>query len=508
MMGHDVLRPETEPLLHRVGVIDIGSNSVRLVIFDGVSRSPAYYFSEKVLCGLGADLAKTGRLSATGRTRTLAALRRFTAIARRVGVSALIAVGTAALREAEDGRAFGAEVQQNLGLSIRIVSGDDEARLSAQGVLLGWPGANGLICDMGGASMELATLTQGALGTQRTLPLGPQKLRALGEAPDALDASVDALLTGGDAPLIAPFQRPAERLFLVGGAWRALTKIDMARRDYPLRVLHNYSPSAEALAETCAWVARQEPAALKKFSDVSSGRLPLLPAAASALGGVLRAFQPPVVLISNYGLREGLLYELMPAHLRHADPLIEGARHMERAEARMAGFGDVLFAWMAPILTDLPAAERRLAHAAALLHDILWRANPDHRADLCFDMVSRINLAGLTHEERVYLALAIMHRYKSQRQIVAANPVRAILEKPIRARSELVGRAMRLGAMVTASDPAALAASRLIRGEETLTLHLGPGAEAYEGEVVLRRLGALAKLIGRKPAMSREPVLV
>ena len=163
--------------LSRVGVVDVGSNSVRMVIFDGAARSPAYFYNEKVMCELGAGLSKTGKLNPRGRERALAALRRFQQLAQDLDLPGLHVVATAAVREAKDGPDFCAEVQAQTGLNVAVIDGQEEARLSAQGVLLGWPGAYGLICDIGGSSMELAEIGDGQVGRRVTSALGPLKLR-------------------------------------------------------------------------------------------------------------------------------------------------------------------------------------------------------------------------------------------------------------------------------------------------------------------------------------------
>jgi exopolyphosphatase/guanosine-5'-triphosphate,3'-diphosphate pyrophosphatase len=162
--------------LRRIGVIDVGSNSVRLVVFDGMARSPAYFYNEKVLCGLGAGLSETGLLNRDGIRRALATLHRFTALAARMDLSGMIAVATAAVRDAEDGGAFCEQVERETGLQLHVASGAEEARLSAKGVLLGWPQADGLVCDMGGSSVELAQVADGEIGECTTGPLGPLKL--------------------------------------------------------------------------------------------------------------------------------------------------------------------------------------------------------------------------------------------------------------------------------------------------------------------------------------------
>jgi exopolyphosphatase/guanosine-5'-triphosphate,3'-diphosphate pyrophosphatase len=212
-----------------------------MVVFDGAARSPAYFFNEKVMCGLGTGIGESGVLHPAGRTRALAALKRFAMLAVDMGVSPLTAVATAAVREASDGAEFRAEVEAETGIRLWVVDGREEARLSAQGVMLGWPGAAGVICDIGGASMELATIGDGRIGKRVTTPLGPLRLQGLGgkdtdsarkarlaEIDRALSTALDEVGTGHG------------RLFLVGGSWRAIARLDMERRGYPLRVLHEY----------------------------------------------------------------------------------------------------------------------------------------------------------------------------------------------------------------------------------------------------------------------------
>lgn len=176
--GRPIFSDPEAPALSRVGVIDVGSNSVRLVVFDGAARSPAYFYNEKVMCGLGRDMGQTGHLHPEGRQRALAAITRFAYLAEGMGLPPLSAVATAAARNATDGPAFQADVQAATGLTLQVIDGEEEARLSAQGVLLGWPRASGLVCDIGGSSMELAHIEEGQIGPCRTTALGPLRLKA------------------------------------------------------------------------------------------------------------------------------------------------------------------------------------------------------------------------------------------------------------------------------------------------------------------------------------------
>src|SRR6056297_2440580 len=274
--------------LSRVGVVDVGSNSVRLVVFDGAARSPAYFFNEKVMCGLGAGMSETGRLDPQGRARALDALRRFAHVAEGLGTGALNAVATAAVREAEDGPDFVAQVERETGIRLFVIDGPEEARLSAQGVLLGWPGAYGLVCDMGGSSMELAEIEGGRVGRCVSSDLGPLKLRDLKGGKKARKARIRRTLED----LQDRLGEQKNRLFLVGGSWRAIAKIDMARRDYPLLVLHEYRMSAKTVRDTVKFIEKTDADTLKELSGVSSSRIALVPYAAEVLSEAVKMFRP------------------------------------------------------------------------------------------------------------------------------------------------------------------------------------------------------------------------
>ena len=487
--------------LRRVGVIDVGSNSVRLVVFDGAARSPAYFFNEKILCGLGRGMAETGLLHPEGRDRAMAALRRFAILARGMDVNSMTAVATAAVREASDGPAFAAEVEAATGLKLRVIDGPDEARLSAQGVLLGWPEADGIMCDIGGSSMELAELASGRVGEAVSGKIGPLKIQDMSAA--ARRREIDGTLK----EMVDALDRDTtERLYLVGGSWRAIARIDMVRRGYPLHVLHEYELSARDLRATLKLIAETEAAGetsdLGKASSTSSSRMALVPVAAEVLSGVLRALRPKTVAVSSYGIREGLLYERMPDVLRARDPLIESCRFAEAKDARLPGFGRVLYRFVKPLFSRADDRRRRLIRAACLLHDVSWRAHPDYRAEVCFDNATRANLGGLTHSERVFLGLALLHRYKNKHSGTSFEPLAPLLDADDTAQAEVVGKAMRFGAMFSAQDPSLMGTLTLYPRKGTLDLLLPEGdGEALFGEVAEARFASLADALGVEPVV-------
>ena len=356
--------------LARVGVVDIGSNSVRLVVFDGAARSPAYFYNEKIMCGLGAGMPETGRLNPEGKKRARAALARFQALARGMDLPPLTAVATAAMREAEDGPAFRAEIEQETGLPIWVIDGEEEARLSAQGVLLGWPGANGLICDIGGSSMELAEVRNGQVGRRVTSQLGPLRFMDLDGGKKAREKYIRKIMKS----LADTMEMNGARLFLVGGSWRAIARIDMERRNYPLHVLHEYRMDVEAAQDTVKFIEKANSEELRGRCSLSAARMSLVPYASEVLSELVNTFAPSEIAISSYGIREGLLYEQMPQKLRDRDPLIEACRFSEAKDARLPGFGKKLYRFVQPLFADADEARIRIVKAACLLHDVSWRA--------------------------------------------------------------------------------------------------------------------------------------
>lgn len=478
--------------LERVGVIDVGSNSVRMVVFDGAARSPAYFFNEKILCGLGRGMTETGRLNAEGRQRALAAIRRFALLAREMQLTSLTMAATAAVREAEDGADFKAEVEAATGLEMTVIDGTEEARLSAQGVLLGWPGARGLVCDIGGSSMELAEIGDNTVGRRVSTPLGPFRLQKVPGGKAGLRAHINKVLT----ELRDQIGTEHKTLYLVGGSWRALARLDMERRGYPLTVLHEYAMTPKSIRKTIDWLQGQDLKKLRDRTGISPERILLVPLATVVLRQLLHIFRPREIHVSSYGIREGLLFEQMPDALRARDPLIEACRHAEAASARLPGFGRRLFQFLMPLYRNAAPERLRLIKAACLLHDVNWRAHPDYRSESCFDTATRANLGGLDHKGRVFLGLALRNRYKNGGTDSRLTPLLKLLDDADIRQAIMLGRAMRFGAMFSIGGPDAAGELRYFPKKKLLELVLKPEMRDLFGEVAQQRFAALAKTLG------------
>ncbi|TDL81307.1 Ppx/GppA family phosphatase [Palleronia sediminis] len=497
--GKPIFDSPTARSVSRVAVIDIGSNSIRLVVFDGAARSPAYFFNEKVMAGLGQGTGETGRLNPEGKARGLATLRRFAHLARDMKAGPVICVATAAMRDAEDGPAYRAELEAATGLRIEVVDGCEEARLSAQGVFVGWPGAKGVVCDIGGSSMELARVSDGQVGERVTSPLGPLRLQSVKGGRKAVKALVRATV----AELAQRIGVGEKRLFLVGGSWRAIARIDMERRGYPLNVLHEYRMTPTDVRETVKYIDATGIDTLRAQTGIGEARMALIPLAGLVLREVTRALKPRELAISSYGIREGVLWDQMPQELRERDPLIEACRFMEQKDARQPGFGRALFHFIEPLFKGDGTKRLRIVRAACLLHDVNWRAHPDYRHEACFDSATRANLGGLTHRERVFLGLALLHRYKGSREGTRLMETVSILDETERAEAEVLGRAMRFGAMFSSAAPISKGELRWFPKKRVLELWLTDEAQDLFTEVAEARFNALSDALGAQTQVKR-----
>ncbi|VDC32499.1 Ppx/GppA family phosphatase [Pseudogemmobacter humi] len=486
--GRPLFQDDGARALSRVGVVDVGSNSVRLVVFDGAARSPAYFYNEKIMCGLGKELAETGHLHPEGRKRALSALKRFALLARGMQIDPLTVVATAATREAKDGPDFQEEVFRETGLRLHVIDGAEEARLSAQGVLLGWPDARGVVCDLGGNSMELARIGDGKVGKRVSTGLGPFRLLQLAGGAKKRQNHIDRILRAAQGQI----RSQGERIYLVGGSWRVIARLDMERRNYPLLVLHEYRMTPESLLDTLDWIAASDPGMLRARTGTSAERMELVPTACEVLRELVRVLKPKEIDVSAYGIREGLLFEQMPERLRERDPLIEAARMTERTQARMPGFGKKLNDFLAPLFQGESKDRQRLIKAACLLHDTTWRAHPDYRAEACFDNATRANLGGLDHPGRVFLGLALLHRYKSSRAGSRLEPLFRLLSDQDLKQAEVLGKAMRFGAMFAVGDPARAGKLIWLPKKKVLGLELTEEGAGLFGEVAQARFASLA----------------
>ncbi|MGB0798399.1 MAG: exopolyphosphatase, partial [Planktomarina sp.] len=284
----------------------------------------------------------------------------------------------------------------------------------------------------------------------------------------------------------------SNRLFLVGGSWRAIARIDMHRRGYPLHVMHEYRMTAKDIRETAKFIETADLDAIRNDCGVSAARMALVPIAIQVLKGIVRRFKPHDIAVSSYGIREGMLYEHMPQSMRDRDPLIENCRFAERKDARLPGFGRRLNKFIAPLFKSMPDHRQRLIRAACLLHDVSWRAHPDFRGEVCFEYATRANMGGLGHDERIFIGLALLHRYRNKRDGTRFDHLYDLLSERELKEAEVLGKAMRFGAMLWADPDDENATLSWAPKKRVLTLTLTSDASPLYGEVAEARFKSLA----------------
>ena len=490
--------PEYAP----VGIVDVGSNSVRLVIYDGARRSPTPVFNEKVLCGLGRGVATTGRMDDAAVGRALVALMRFKAVADQFGATKIHAIATAAAREADNGREFIRNARKALGAPIRMLSGRDEAMYAAMGVLSGIPEAEGIVGDLGGGSLELTLIRDGKMGDGITLPVGPLRLIDIsGGNIRRAGAIIKEMLEG--LALLEGLE--GQTFYAVGGTWRNLARIQMAQDQYPLHVLHNYRihhDSAESLAHL---VGKLSPASLRDIHEISENRAETLPYGALVLEQLLKHTRVADVVVSSYGLREGLLYSKLKAKARAQDPLLSAAWDLARLRSRspkgaqeLANWTDDLFAAAGIEETD---RERRLRRAACLVADIGWRADQDYRGEQSLNIVAHAAFAGIDHPGRAFLALTVLLRYQGIRGNGVSPRLLELVDERAFGRAKLIAAAQRLAYVLSGFMPGVLPKTVLSVGDKRLVLRLKRKFRNLHGEPVVKRLGDLARQLDRSPSV-------
>jgi exopolyphosphatase/guanosine-5'-triphosphate,3'-diphosphate pyrophosphatase len=500
--------PETSPkgrLDHgpSIAVIDIGSNSVRLVVYEGLTRAPTPIFNEKVLAGLGRQVQTTGLLAPEAIETALSALRRFRALCDILEVGHVYAIATAACRDADNGADFITEAERICRCTVDVLSGKREAHLTALGIVSGIYKPDGIVGDLGGGSLELVEVHHHRVKKGLTTPLGGLALSDIA-GKSIKKAERFVIDTFRDLDILG--RGKGRTLYAVGGTWRSLARLHMWQTGYPFHVMHNYRIPARDALEFSRLVHRVDTETLSKIEVVNAARRPLLSYAALVLEHLVRTAKPRDVVISVLGVREGLLYEMLDEQERARDPLITAADELNTLRARSPQHGEDLIGWtdrfMASSGLDESPEEKRLRHTACLLGDIGWRAHPDYRGEQSMNLIAHGAFVALDHPGRAYLALSVFFRHVGLHEEELSPRLRELATPQILDRARVLGAAMRVAYILTAGHGGVLPNTPMAVKRGKLTLHLPGKYGGLASNRLAGRLRQLGRLVGRETAFA------
>jgi exopolyphosphatase/guanosine-5'-triphosphate,3'-diphosphate pyrophosphatase len=488
-----------------VAIVDIGSNSVRLVVYEHLGRSATPLFNEKELCGLARGVATRGRLDPEAMAAALTAIRRFAALTDQMRVSSLHILATAAVREAANGAEFVASVEKITKVKVALLSGIEEARLSALGVFSGFHNPNGIAGDLGGGSLEVVDVSGAKTGEGETFPLGGLRLEEMAERSLKKAEKITAEALAASKVLAKGDKRP---FYAIGGTWRSLARLHMRIKGYPLHVMHHYAIDAGEAADFCRMVVRRDIDSLDSIEVVSRSRRSLLQYGAVVLEQVIKVMQPSQVVMSALGVREGLLFDLLDAKEKARDPLIVACEELAYLRSRSPRHVAELAPWsemaFRAVALDETPEEARLRHAACLLADIHWRAHPEYRGEQSLNLIANAAFIGIDHPGRAYLALANFYRHEGLIDEVLSPRIRELASTRLMERARALGATLRVANLLSGSMPDVVPRTRVEPRGKTLALVLPSDLAALGGARVLRRLGQLARIAGLEPMIVIE----
>jgi len=492
--------PERDP----IAVIDIGSNSVRLVIYEGLTRALSVLFNEKILSGLGQGIATTGRMDDEAVSSALTAISRFVAISNQLGVTKTYVLATAAAREADNGAEFIEQVEALIGQDVHVLTGEMEAEYAAWGIKCGFHKPSGVVGDLGGGSLELINCN-GASALGVTLPLGGLRLNDLsGGSVRKARSIVKSHLSNFDKNL----NLASDTFYAVGGTWRSLAKLHQAHENYPLVVLHDYTVPADRFSKFCEIVASSELSDITGIDNVSKNRRDLLPYGAIVMSEILQHTKAKNVSISSLGVREGYLYSLLSDHERDKDPLLEASRELSVLRSRSPLHSEELAQWSGEAFATLGIEETeneaRYRIASCYLADIAWRAHSDYQAEQSLGIISNAGFVGIGHPGRAYLAIANYCRFSGLR-VSSLPDIARLADERILRRAKLLAAIFRVLYLFSASSDGVIPSLRLEKQASQGYQFVVPAKyAALTGERPTKRIVQLAAEIGHPVSLIVE----
>ena len=487
-----------------VAVLDIGSNSVRLVVYERHARALTPLYNEKSACALGRGVGQTGRLADANVAQALNAIKRFALVARMMRVGKIYVLATSAVRDASNRQEFVDAVEALMDTNVQVLSGEQEAHYAALGAVAGIPGFSGVVGDLGGGSLELSRIINGSDTDGQSFEIGVIRLQddSNGSAARAATIVRERLLQSS-----LPNIGKGAAFAAIGGTWRSLAKLHQIVRGYPLHMVQHYMVAAEDMIRFCNDIVGA--GSLKAYpgaDNVSSSRRELVPFGAAVLAEVLKAGQFGSVVFSALGVREGYLYGMLDKREQAIDPLIQGSEELSVLRSRSPAHASDLIEFAGQFLdasgTSETVEEGRLRTVACLLSDIGWRAHPDYRGPQSVDAVAYGSLSGVDHPGRAFLAQVIAVRYDGLKSKSASTLI-GLASAELAARARLLGALFRVAYPMTAAMPGILPRIRFEVTANLLSLVLPTDLAFLDGEHLQGRLDQFAGVAGFKNSAVR-----
>ncbi len=488
-----------------VAVIDIGSNSIRLVVYEDEIRSPTPVLNEKLLCGLGRKRAPDGRLNRQAVERAFATLRRFARLCEQARVRRTYAFATEAVRRATDGAEFIAEAERCCGAKIQVLKGSEEAELAAAGIASGFLDPDGFVGDLGGGSLELIDLKGKEVLAETSVPLGSLNLmdvagKDFAKASVHIDEYLDRIpwLGHGEG---RPF-------YVIGGTWRSVGRLHMMETGYPFSIMHHYTMTLKQLDNLFGNVVSKTPKA-KFLAKISRDRREMLPYGLLLLKRLSDRVKPSLIVFSAFGVREGMLHVKLPPQEQALDPLLSACADMAARRARSFDYCYEFFRWtdglfQGPELEE-DAEDRRLRQAACLLVDIGWRGHPDYRGEKALGLIAQSAFVGVDHPGRAFLALSVYYGHERTLTGDFSPALRKLAGAERNRRAQILGMAARVAMKLSVNMPGIINRTAIGYDGDELVLQLPADLEVLDGESVRRRLRGLAQMLGCEPDVRIVP---
>jgi exopolyphosphatase/guanosine-5'-triphosphate,3'-diphosphate pyrophosphatase len=483
-------------LINKEAIIDLGSNSIRMLIYDNLLNSQIPIFNEKAICELGKNLDKTGKLDPKGSDFALSVLQRFKRILSNLKVKKFKIIGTAAIREATDSKLFVAKVKKILKKKVQVLTGIEEAENSALGVIIGFQRVNGVVVDLGGGSLEIARVEKNIIYEKISLPLGVLRLF---NQPKRNKDKINSIISFYLNKIEWLRKGKTKNLYLCGGTWRTLLNAHIFKTNYPLSILHQYKlPAIEALKFSNR-LSSVKLIKSEKLVGVTKSRTNYIPIGSYILSSLIKICDPSNILCSVSGVREGSLINKAYLNILKKDSL---NRSVHFIALKKGDFGENYIKLYNFLKKIFPNKDEnfpfRLLLPACSLSNFDWGLGTYQRAELVFHEVINSPILKLSHNDRIKLGLVSFWRHCSTKYYPDLEFLKLLSNSEITA-CRRIGAALRFASSISVISSIFYEKIKIyVANEKTLILKVPKKYSQVISNQVQKRLKSLAEEMNLK----------